>query len=264
MKHPLRLFAITSAHLAEAKHVEELVRLFVSRGVDLTPMRFGHSQPLKQKYLADSAGALASEIDHHIVMWKSPKSLVQLGRYVAGYTYGSMEADFAIDTFESNELAPFVLDAAAVLQPVLAVVHLLNEHDHASDVAKGVRVDAADEPAFCMYQKALSAGLPDFYWAMVFGKPYCEMFGVDRLLTTPAYAVKRLAEDLVYVQLTSDVGDCIHNHAAVAQARRLAKKHLGLEAFVPDAADGLLAKARALPLIGNLIGRQPIVPALVP
>ncbi|MCE3272276.1 MAG: hypothetical protein K0S57_2673 [Ramlibacter sp.] len=264
MRHPLRLTALTSSSLGEAAHVEELLRVFMARGARLTPTRYGHYQPLKEKFSPDSLGALASEIGHGIVLWKSPKSVVQLGSYVTDYKHGSMSAGFTADAFTRDELRAFVCDVAAVLQPVLAMVHLLNEHDHASDVDKGVRVNAADAPAFGVYAKDLASGLPDFYWGMVFGQPYCELFGIERLLATPAHTVKRLGEALVYVQLTADVNDCEHNHAAVLKARQLAKRHLGLEAFFPDEHDGLLAKARQLPLIGKLMGRATVAPALVP
>lgn len=264
MKHPLRLTALTSSSLGEVAHVEELLRVFMARGADLTPIRYGHYQPLKEQFSANGLPALAAEIGHGIVLWKSPKSVVQLGSYVAGYKHGSISADFTVDAFTQGDLPPFVCDVAAVLQPVLALVHLLNEHDHVFDVSKGLRVNAADAPAFGVYAKDLATGLPDFYWGMVFGKPYCELFGVDRLLATPAHTVRRLGEALVYVQLTADVNDCEHNHAAILQARQLAKRHLGLEAFVPDERDGLLAKARQLPLIGKLMGRQVSAPNLVP
>lgn len=264
MKHPLRLTSLTSSSLDEAVHVEELLRVFMARGANLTPTRYGHCQPLKEKFSVDRLQALAAEIGHGIVLWKSPKSVVQLGSHVVGYKHGSMSADFTTDAFAWDELPSFVCDVAAVLQPVLAVVHLLNEHDHASDVAKAIRVNAADEPAFGIYAKDLATGLPDFYWGMVFGKPYCELFGVERLLTTPAYAVKRLGEALVYVQLTADVNDCEHNHTAVMQARQLAKKHLGFDAFMPDERDSLPFKAKLMPLINKLIRHKRKVPLLLP
>lgn len=236
----------------------------MAHGTNLTPTRYGHYQPLKEKFSAERLSALAAEIDHGIVLWKSPKSIVQLGSYVADYKHGSMSADFMADAFAVDELPPFVCDVAAVLQPILAVVHLLNENDHAADVAKGVRVNAADEPAFGVYAKGLASGLPDFYWGMVFGKPYCELFGIERLLGTPAHTVKRLGEAMVYVQLTADVNDCEYNHAAIVQARQRAKKHLGFEAFIPDQRDGLLSKVRQMPLLGTLMGQKPVVPVLMP
>jgi len=264
MRYPLRLAALTSSSLGEADDVEELLRTFLAQGANLAPTRYGHYQPLKEKFSADKVPALAAEIGYGIVLWKSPKSVVQLGSHVADYKHGSMSADFTADAFALDELSPFVCDVAAVLQPILAVVHLLNEHDNAADVAKGARVNAADEPAFGVYAKDLASGLPDFYWGMVFGRPYCELFGIDRLLETPAHTVKRLGESIPYVQLTADVKDCEHNHGAVMQARQRAKKHLGLEAFMPDERDGLLSKARHVPLLGRLMGYKPVAPVLVP
>jgi len=147
-----------------------------------------------------------------------------------------MWANLATDTLAREELTTFVLDAVGVLQPVLCIVHLLNEFDHAFDCAKCIRLDAADEPSFGIFSKGLAHGLPDFYWGMVFGKPYCDLFGIERLLATPAHTVKQLGESLVYVQLTADVNDCEHNHPAIMQARRLAKKHLDWMPSCPTSA----------------------------
>jgi hypothetical protein len=262
--HPLRVFAITSSSLYEQAHVEALLQVFMARGAALTPTRWGGHEPLKEKFTADSVPAITAALKQALALWRSPKSRVHLGEYVPGYTHGTMWADLAVNTLAREQLTAFVLDVMAVLQPVLGIVHLLNEHDHAFDCAKRVRVDAADEPSFGIFAKGLATGLPDFYWGMVFGKPYCDLFGIERLLATPAHTVKQLGESVVYVQLTADVNDCEHNHAAVMQARQLAKKHLGLDAFMPDERDGLLSKAKQMPLIGKLMGHKPVAPVLVP
>ena len=73
-----------------------------------------------------------------------------------------------------------------------------------------------------------------------------------------------MGEDMVYVQLTADVNDCEHNHGVVMQARQRAKRHLGFNAFMPDERDGLLSKAKQMPLIGKLIGHKSLAPVLVP
>ena len=264
MRYPLRLVALTSSSLYQKAHVELLVRVFASRGAGLTPTRFGHYQPLKQQFSMERMEDLAAEIEHNTILWRSPKSFVNLAGYVQGFKYGAMWADFMADALAPTELPQFVCDVMAVLRPALGVVHLLNEHDHAADVVKGARVNAAGDPAFGVYAKDLAAGLPDFYWGMVFGKPYCDLFGIERLLATPAHTVKQLGESMVYVQLTADVNDCEHNHAAVMKARQLAKRHLGLDAFMPDDRDGLLSKAKQMPLIGKLMGHKPVAPVLVP
>lgn len=264
MKYPLKLFAITSSSLFEESHVEALLRVFTARGPAFTPTRWGGHQPLKEKFSFDSTAAITAAMKYALALWQSPKSRVHLSPYISGFKHGTISCDFSADTFASQELSTFIADLAKALNPILTMVHLANEHDADHDRANGVRVDAIDGSTFGLHYKKLAAGLPDFYWAMVFGKPYCDLFGIERLLSTPAHAVKRLGESLVYVQLTADVNDCEHNHAAIMQARQLAKRHLGLDAFVPDERDGLLAKARQLPLIGKLIGHKPVAPVLVP
>jgi hypothetical protein len=248
----------------EPTHVEALLRVFTTRASPLTPTRWGAHQPLKQRFETSSVPAITAALKGGLVLWKSPKSHVHLGDYVPGYKHGTLWADFEADTFAPQELQTFVIDLAKVLSPALAMVHLANDHDAVYDRAKDIRVDAIDGSTFGLHYKKLAAGLPDFYWGMVFGKPYCDLFGIERLLATPAHTVKRLGESLVYVQLTADVNDCEHNHAAIMQARQLAKRHLGLDAFMPDERDGLLAKVRQLPLIGKLMGHRPVAPVLVP
>jgi hypothetical protein len=263
MKLPLGLSAFTSCHLAVPADVPQLVRVFTSYGGSLTPTRFGACEPLKNIFSEARVDVLACEIESGFVFWKSPKSFVHVTRHIRAYMHGAVSAGFTVNAFTSEALAQFVCELASVIHADLAAAHLLNEHDRTSDIRNGTRIDGADGSTFDLFPKKLVRGLPDFYWGMVFGRPYCEMFGVDRLLATPAHIVRRIAEDAVYVQLTPDIGDCVHNHAAIMQARQLAKKHLGVDAFaLADSA--LSATAHRLPFIGKLLVHPRVVPNLTP
>lgn len=83
----------------------------------------------------------------------------------------------------------------------------------------------------------LREGLPDEPWAMLFGPPYVELFGRERLLSTPAARVEPMGEG-IYVQLTDDPTDVAKNRDEYLAAQRAAKEHLDRDAFRGISASG--------------------------
>lgn len=69
--------------------------------------------------------------------------------------------------------------------------------------------------------------LPDVSWANVYGDAYVRLFGLEALLSAPAYKVEVLSDDAVFIQLTEFPSDLIHNHGLVAAARSRVRRHLG-------------------------------------
>jgi len=68
---------------------------------------------------------------------------------------------------------------------------------------------------------------------MVFGEPYVQLFGRERLLRTPAAQVADLGS-AVYVQLTENPSDVISQRDSYLNAQLAAKEHLNLHAFRGD------------------------------
>jgi hypothetical protein len=75
--------------------------------------------------------------------------------------------------------------------------------------------------------------LRDLYWANVFGPPYAELFGSDKLRSAPAAVVTELRDGYFYVQVTDSILDlCDTSSIPRFQATRDAiKNHLGPECF---------------------------------
>jgi hypothetical protein len=73
--------------------------------------------------------------------------------------------------------------------------------------------------------------LPELYWATFFGARYTEMFGLDRVLSTPAFAVEALPDQAVLLQLTENLTDVAEHPDVFNDIRTQAKVHLGKEAF---------------------------------
>jgi hypothetical protein len=73
--------------------------------------------------------------------------------------------------------------------------------------------------------------LPALSWATVFGDAYVRMFGMERLLSAPAFKVEQLSESAVYMQLTPSLSDLEGNYEEFHSIRLRVQAHLGDEAF---------------------------------
>lgn len=73
----------------------------------------------------------------------------------------------------------------------------------------------------------LKIRLPEVRWMNFYGKPYIEMFGKDKILSTPCYRVEEITKDIVAVQATED----LFNHVP-DEVKTNIKMHLGEDAFV--------------------------------
>jgi hypothetical protein len=87
-------------------------------------------------------------------------------------------------------------------------------------------------PSLFAHTRELVKKIPQFFWATVFGPPYVELFGRDRLSNVPAAVNIELTPNLFYIQLTEHLNDVIERPEIVDKARQTAKEHLGLDAFV--------------------------------
>lgn len=68
--------------------------------------------------------------------------------------------------------------------------------------------------------------LPAVYWSQVFGSPYVRLFGLDKLLSAPAYKVEQLGPESVYIQLTESLFDVRERYDHVDAIRQQVKAHI--------------------------------------
>jgi hypothetical protein len=72
----------------------------------------------------------------------------------------------------------------------------------------------------------LQRWLPDLRWAQVFGPAYVRLFGLEKLLSAPAYKVEQLGPETVYLQLSESLFDMHDHYEAVDAERQKVKAHL--------------------------------------
>jgi hypothetical protein len=91
---------------------------------------------------------------------------------------------------------------------------------------------------------ALESCLPDLSWVTVFGRPYVEMFGSERVLGSPVHDVRRLAKGGIGLTLTKRLEDNEVSFTEFKTTQSRCKEHLGRNAFCdPDAPPGYVYMA---------------------
>ncbi len=77
--------------------------------------------------------------------------------------------------------------------------------------------------------KNLSIRHPEINWMVLFGKPYINLFGREKLINTPCHSVQTIGENVIALQLTDNLFEPIP-----PSVRSTVKKHLGEDAFVEE------------------------------
>ncbi|MGY6269023.1 hypothetical protein ACXIUT_04970 [Achromobacter denitrificans] len=77
--------------------------------------------------------------------------------------------------------------------------------------------------------------LPDILWSQVFGPAYVRLFGLEKLLSAPAYRVEQLGPETVYLQLSESIFDMHERYEEVDGVRQRVKKHLDDNIFFDPA-----------------------------
>jgi hypothetical protein len=267
MKRSMRIFGISSRGLAAPGDFETLANIFADSASGFVPSKMGLYEPIRQKFDPAAVRSLAERgEDHFQIQWKSAKSDIEATKYIPGYMHGTLMVAADSDVAADPEIERLIVRISEAFQPTLMMVHLLNERDRGIDSRSGMRIDASDRPTFSAHWTDLNEGLPNFYWGMVFGKPYLELFGSEKLLATPADRVVRVAAETIFIQLTPSILDCESRHDVVVEARKMAIRHLGETAFMASTieATGLAVEKGRTSIFGKRSPQVRMVPALAP
>ena len=70
---------------------------------------------------------------------------------------------------------------------------------------------------------------PELHWMTLFGKPYIELFGRDKLLNAPCYRTKAIGENMIALQMAESPFEAVTD-----EMRSAVKTYLDPEAFVEN------------------------------
>jgi hypothetical protein len=84
--------------------------------------------------------------------------------------------------------------------------------------------------------RQLKQYLPDLPWLTIFGKPYIDLFGIERLRSTPAHEVQQISDRLILLNVAQEIADTPQGWADFKAVRDRCKHHLNSNAFFDPSA----------------------------
>lgn len=218
---------LLSTSVADRESGRLFLQLMLSQAPQYSPEKYNYYEPLNHVFDPDNIDeALACWRDDFL--WRRSKPAVA-GSAWFGFrnVHDSVSLKVGLKAFDKQAVMRLLASLATTFGIDLAYVHVATDEDVADldhyrrqlmPLAQGVTTHD------------LRDGIPDMPWAILFGAPYVELFGRDRMMQTPAHQVEPVGGG-IYVQLTSDPADAAKNRDAYLAAQRAAKQHLNSNAF---------------------------------
>lgn len=227
---------LTPRRLMTRQDGQEVLDLLCNVSPNLVPEKWGRCEPIRTPFdPSDYSGVL--EKWGKVFLWKRkrPRTEGRVGsawsiRHKTGNISVTMDAAKA----EVNALSAFVKESSSRFTAHFAYIHLLTEGDvRMGRLNHTVGLLDPGRQIYSLYITGyeLARYLPDMYWVTVFGKPYVELFGLERLLASPAPILREIGGGCVLIQLSESIYDLETDFDAVDSVRQAVKKHLNCNAF---------------------------------
>lgn len=203
---------------------------------ELLPDFYGNWEPIDRVFNPQEIDAVLDHWKWPLFATKASPSLDASVLMRKGAIQQHATVIFRIDlaAAQQEQLLAFLKSASITLRADFACVHLLTPTELERG-RKNKTVRPLDKQGkrlfFFLASKDLRQRLPELYWATIFGERYAEMFGRDRLLTTPGFSIEALPNGAAFLQLTEELTDVAKRTAAFEDARARAKAYLGQDAF---------------------------------
>lgn len=188
------------------------------------PRRYGNTEPLRKQFDPSDPEEFL-ECWHRSVFWRGQLS-TSLGHAFLPYGKRPMHASVSIMVTarkaDVGQFVRFVRQGSVLFDVDFSFIYI-------PVVGDAPIIRATQTPPVATHR--LVRYIPDLYWATVFGPPYIELFGKERLLSAPAPVVEELDESHIYIQLSESPLDLLDDFATVDKVRRRVKDHLNNDAF---------------------------------
>ncbi len=206
----------------------KIIELINSYGKDFMPDKFDNYQPLKKKYNLENLDEVlegwlneeGNSVNKEYMMGSllMDKSRSSKASYMVSWKK-TQEPNFHFFSFDCDiEYLKKKGNLSKFLELSSKLCLVLNP-------VQGRIVNCMGKHTFAPLDLRLRH--PELQWLNVFGKPYIELFGREKLLNTPCYKAYELSEDIIIIQLTESVFEDIPD-----EVRLKVKEYLGKDAFV--------------------------------
>jgi hypothetical protein len=206
------------------------------------PYRYGWSEPLRNVYdpaksehfwdthyglmFRNAKRSASGQVDVRTGAWDILSRIILSGRAPRAQLEGG--------------IGPFLAQCGETLDLTYGMAHIFTEQQAADYYRLWFEIPSDDEDESVRSARVgpFPYCLRDLYWGNVFGPPYAELFGADRLRTAPAAIVTELRPGYFYLQVTDSILDLWDTATVPAYeaARDAVKQHLGPECFYDPAA----------------------------
>jgi hypothetical protein len=221
------------------------------------PSKYGPHEPLRKKFVAEDIGGVLEDWGGFCFIAERRKPRLLLDVVFGMESVPIPEhARIYLHNFEASgwtqvcSFRSFVIDAAETFGADLAIGHI-HTRGELSERIEHLKTLPGSNPGY-MERKAeregvgttlhgmtvgqfkterLKLNLPDLPWLTIFGSPYVEMFGRERIEATPAHEVRTLSDGSILVNVTRDIPDTPEGWANFKTARDACKRHLNCNAF---------------------------------
>lgn len=206
----------------------------IAQTPSLIPERYGYWQPLRQVFRHQEPGAALSRFPSDLLWERSHPSVSGSFSWSRGHQHTAIWLRASWRDAPMQELTRVFRSWASQLTADFGLLHVLTP----ADVERGTRSNsvhyedkARRRPFLSVFGPQLLRYCPDLYWATVLGPPYVELFGRERVKSSPAYRVEELVPDVFYIQLTEHPNDVVADFERFDNLRQRVKLHLDGDAF---------------------------------
>ncbi|MGY6269019.1 hypothetical protein ACXIUT_04950 [Achromobacter denitrificans] len=235
---PLNAEVLLSPSFKNADDFADLIQNFVEKLPMFAPQRWGVVEPINLELsIQDIRDYLRSGVSD--IMWKrnaSPKGWGEFSKRANppfGPQFSNIYFDVSVENSKQVEsLISYINNLSDWAGIEYACCDGLTEDYKPTALANGL---SPYKRNISVYTYMLVKCLPDILWSQVFGPAYVRLFGLEKLLSAPAYKVQQLGPETVYMQLSESVFDMHDRYGEVDEVRQRVKKHLDDNIFFDPA-----------------------------
>ncbi|MGE8615468.1 MAG: hypothetical protein ACN6PF_24450 [Achromobacter veterisilvae] len=226
---PLNAGVLLSPSYEKADDFADLIENFVENLPTFAPRWWGVVEPINLELstpeIRDYLHSGVSDI-----MWKRNASPKGWGKFkkrtnpLRGPQFSNIYFDVSVESSKQVEsLVSYIKTLSSFSGIEYACCDSITEDYKPAAFANGLSPHKSNIFVFTFM---LVKCLPDVLWSQIFGPAYVRLFGLEKLLSAPAYKVEQLGPETVHVQLSESIFDMHSHYEEVDAVRRQVKQHL--------------------------------------
>jgi hypothetical protein len=228
------LHVLCRDQLTSLSEGQQLLVALEKLGPFFRPERFGRWEPVRKPY--DREGALKQWSWCMLFEKRKPRLSTSIfGLLGPTPNLSSVSTRGSFTEVMLPLLANACLELAKPFDCVFGYVHSLTSLDFSRGRQSQTIMISAQHVGLLIGAQQLERFLPDVYWGTLFGSAYIDLFGRERLLSAPCFKAEEVSPQLIYLQMTEKLSDCLKKPDEVDAVRARVRAHLDCNAIFDPA-----------------------------